>query len=77
MAAKSRKGFVVSLPFEQFMPAMEQAVLKVGMEVLSVDRTKGNIKAKKGVVDPKNWTLPLGVEFTRKEVYDGQEAQKF
>lgn len=30
-----------------------------------------------GVVDPKNWTLPLGVEFTRKEVYDAQEAQKF
>ena len=29
------------------------------------------------VVDPKNWTLPLGVEFTRKEVYYAQEAQKF
>jgi hypothetical protein len=29
------------------------------------------------VVDPKNWRLPLGVELTRKEVYDAQEAQKF
>jgi hypothetical protein len=29
------------------------------------------------VVDPKNWRLPLGVEFTRKEVYDVQETQKF
>ena len=29
------------------------------------------------VVDPKNWTLPLGVELTRKEVYYAQEAQKF
>ncbi len=28
------------------------------------------------VVDPKNWTLPVGVELVpRKEVYDGQEAK--
>jgi hypothetical protein len=30
------------------------------------------------VMDPKNWTLPLGVEWkTRKEVQDGQETQEF
>jgi hypothetical protein len=33
--------------------------------------------SKHTVVDPKNWRLPVGVEFTRKEVYDAQKAQKF
>ncbi len=36
-----------------------------------------NDKNKTIVVDPKNWRLPLGVEFNRKEVYDVQETQKF
>ena len=27
-------------------------------------------------MDPKNWRLPIGVELTRKEVYDAQEAQE-
>jgi hypothetical protein len=37
----------------------------------------GLVDAFGDVVDPKNWRLPLGVEFTRKEVYYVKEAQKF
>jgi hypothetical protein len=34
------------------------------------------LKAELSVVDPKNWTLPKGVELiTRNEVYDGKETK--
>jgi hypothetical protein len=32
---------------------------------------------KEGVMDPKNWTLPVGVELrTRKEVQNGKETSE-
>jgi len=47
MPAASRKAFAISLSFEQVMPAIEQALVKMGAEVYP-ERIPENIKAKTG-----------------------------
>jgi hypothetical protein len=47
MAAKSKKFLTINLPFEQVMPAIEQALIRMGTNISTIDRTSGHIKAKK------------------------------
>ncbi len=47
MPAASRKAFAISLPFEQVMPAIEQALVKMGAQVYREQKPE-NIKAKTG-----------------------------
>jgi len=47
MPAASRKAFAISLPFEQVMPAIEQALMKMGAQVYR-EQIPENIKAKTG-----------------------------
>jgi hypothetical protein len=64
MAAKSRKVFVINLPFEQVMPAVEKALQRMGAKISNINRSEGDIKAKKGM-SLTSWGNNITVSITR------------
>ncbi|MBN1922797.1 MAG: hypothetical protein JW892_16225 [Anaerolineae bacterium] len=66
MAANSRKVLVINLPFEQVVPVVEQALLKIGAKISDSDPSSGSIKAKRGV-SLKSWGDNITISIARSQ----------
>jgi len=50
---------------------------EIGLEILILRQHLSILQRKHTVMDPKNWTLPIGVEWrSRNEVQDAKEAKE-